>query len=287
MVPAEILFTPGLSGFAFGFGGDFVEDFRYRSGILGELVEEVRGDGQEVATAEGLDLAAITEGGTHDFGLDAVPLVIGKDPADGLHAGVIGTGGGGFVPIGTLRLLVPIVDATHERRDELDLGIGTGGGLREGEEQGQVAADAFFFEFSGSLDAFPGRSHLHENAFLGDAGCLIESDELAGLGDCGGLIERQAGIDFGRDAAGDNLEDFRAEGDEEGIDGGLHALALVILGRLLEEGLVFGHLDGLKNKARVGRGIQRLESLHGGEVAGIGDDLGVLAKLFECVHERR
>ncbi|MEY3853775.1 MAG: hypothetical protein RI910_2755, partial [Verrucomicrobiota bacterium] len=34
-----------------------------------------------------------------------------------------------------------------------------------------------------------------------------------------------------------------------------------------------------------GRGVQRLEGLHGGEVAGVGDDLGVLAKLFECVHK--
>jgi len=49
----------------------------------------------------------------------------------------------------------------------------------------------------------------------------------------------------------------------------------------------YSHLDGLEDEARVGRGVQRLEGLHGGEVTGVGDDLGVLAELLECVHIRR
>ena len=189
MVPAEILFAPDLGGFAFGLGGSFVERLGHGGGIFGELLEEVRSNGQEVATAEGLDLAAITEGCAHDFGLDVVALVVGEDAADGLHAGVVGARGGGFVPVGTLGLLVPVVDAADERRDQLDLGVGAGDGLGEREEQGEIAADAFLFELSGGLDAFPGGGHLHENAFLGDAGSLIESDELAGFGDGGGLVE--------------------------------------------------------------------------------------------------
>ncbi len=64
----------------------------------------------------------------------------------------------------------------------------------------------------------------------------------------------------------------------------MNPATLVILGSFLEEGLILGHLDGLEDEAWVGRGIQGLESLHGGEIAGIGDDLGVLAKLLECVH---
>ena len=284
MVPAEFLLAPGLGGFAFGLGGGFVEHLGHRGGVLGELVEEVRGDGQEVATAEGLDLAAVTEGGAHDFGLDAVTLVVGEDATDGLDARVVGARGGGFVPVGALGLLVPVVDAADERRDQLDLGVGAGDGLGEREEEGQIAADAFLFELGGGLDAFPGGGHLDEDALLGDAGGLIESDELAGLGDGGGLVEGEAGVDFGGDAARDDLEDLGAEGDEEGVDGGLDSLALVVLGGLLEERLVFWHLDGLEDEARVGRGVQGLEGLHGGEVAGVGDDLGVLAKLFECVH---
>ena len=285
MVPAEILFAPDLGGFAFGLGGSFIERLGYAGGVFGELLEEVRGDGQEVATAEGLDLAAITEGSAHDFGLDAVALVVGEDAADGLHAGVVGTRGGGFVPVGTLGLLVPVVDTADERRDQLDLGVGAGDGLGERKEQGEITTDAFLFEFGGGLDAFPGGGHLHEDAFLGDAGGLIEGDQFAGLGDGGGLVEGEASVDFGGDASWDNLEDFGAEGDEERVDGGLDALALVVLGGLLEEGLVLRHLDGLEDEARVGRSVQRLEGLHGGEVAGVGDDLGVLAKLFECVHE--
>ena len=131
MVPAEILFAPDLGGFAFRLGGSFIERLGYAGGVFGELLEEVRSDGQEVATAEGLDLAAITEGGAHDFSLDAVTLVIGEDAADGLDAGIVGAGGGGFVPVGALSLLVPVVDTADERRDQLDLGVGAGDGLGE------------------------------------------------------------------------------------------------------------------------------------------------------------
>ena len=48
---------------------------------------------------------------------------------------VILTGGG----------LMPVEDATDKGGDELDLGFGAGNGLGEGEEQGEVAVDAFFF----------------------------------------------------------------------------------------------------------------------------------------------
>ena len=46
----------------------------------------------------------------------------------------------------------------------------------------------------------------------------VHADQLAGLGNgCLG-VEAEAGIDLGRDATGNDLEDLAAEGDEELVD---------------------------------------------------------------------
>ena len=156
--------------------------------------------------------------------------------------------------------------------------------MSEGEEESEVTADAFFFEFGSGLDAFPGGSHLDEDAFFGDAGGFVESDELFSFGDRGGFVERETSVDFGGDAAGDDFQNFGAEGDEKCVDGGLNAFATVILGSFVEQRFVFGHLHGLKDEARVRGSVERLEGLHGGEVTRVGDYFGMLAKLFECVH---
>ncbi len=44
----------------------------------------------------------------------------------------------------------------------------------ESEEQGQVAVDAFFFEFLGSANAFPCRCDLDENAIARNARALVK-----------------------------------------------------------------------------------------------------------------
>jgi hypothetical protein len=47
--------------------------------------------------------------------------------------------------------------------------------------------------------------------------------------------------------------------------------------------LVFVFLGGLEDEGGVGGGVLRLVGLHGLEVAGVGDDGGVLLELFELV----
>ena len=70
--------------------------------------------------------------------------------------------------------------------------------LAEGEEKGEVAVDALNgLEVLGSLDTLPGGGDLDEDALLGDAGILVETDDLLGLGDGGLLVEGETGIDLG------------------------------------------------------------------------------------------
>ncbi len=113
---------------------------------------------------------------------------------------------------------MPVEDAADEGRDELDAGLGAGDGLGEGEEEGEVAVDAFLLEFLGGLDAFPGGGDLDEDALAGDAVLFVNGDELSGLGDGGVGVEGEAGIDLGRNAAGNDLEDFQAEEDQDAVD---------------------------------------------------------------------
>ena len=170
-------------------------------------------DGEQVAAGEGEDFALVAEGGAHDLGLVAEFLVVVVDRADRLDAGIllalIVLAGG---------CLVPVEDAADEGRDELHAGFGAGNGLGEGEQQGEVAVDAFLFEHFGGLDAFPGGGDLDEDAVAGVAFLFVGGDELARLGDGALGVERKAGVHFGGDAAGDDLEDFQAEEDQDAVE---------------------------------------------------------------------
>ena len=66
--------------------------------------------------------------------------------------------------VDALRLLVPVVDAADERRDQRHAGLGAGHGLGEAEQQRQVAVDAFALEPLGGADAFPGAGDLDQDA---------------------------------------------------------------------------------------------------------------------------
>jgi hypothetical protein len=66
-----------------------------------------------------------------------VLLVVGEDLADRLDSGV---GLGSVLLAGGL--LVPVEDTADEGRDEGDASLGTGDGLAETEEKGEVAAGA-------------------------------------------------------------------------------------------------------------------------------------------------
>jgi hypothetical protein len=101
--------------------------------------------------------------------------------------------------------------AADERRDQGDARLSARDGLTEAEEEREVAVDALALELARGLDALPRRGDLDQHALLLDADALVERDERLGLGDRAGLVEGEARVDLGRDAAGDDLEDLRAE----------------------------------------------------------------------------
>lgn len=138
----------------------------------------------------------------------------------------------------TLSLLVVVKDTADEGRDEGDTSLGTGDGLVEAEEEGEVTVDVVLrLELAGGLDTLPGGGDLDEDALALDTERLVEGDEVLSLLDGGFLVERETGVNLGRDTARDNLEDLATEGDEETVGGEVELLGLV-------RGLLLGVLDG-------------------------------------------
>jgi hypothetical protein len=82
----------------------------------------------------------------------------------------------------------------------------------------EVAVDAFFLADGCGLRALPGRGDLDEDALARGAEFFVEADEITRLLDGCFDIEGKPGIDLGGNAAGDDREDFTAEGDEEVVD---------------------------------------------------------------------
>lgn len=178
----------------------------------------------------------VAEGGSHDDGLVAVDLVVVVDLGDGNNSGVVGSL---VVAIGLVGL-VPVEDATDERRDEGDTGLSAGNGLSETEEEREVAVDLVLsLELAGSLNSLPGGSDLDENAVLGDSNRLVESDQGLGLwcssrqgqrnapeesrpptlaapylGLGGLLVKGEGSINLGGDTSGNNGKDLLSELDE-------------------------------------------------------------------------
>ncbi len=111
--------------------------------------------------------------------------------------------------------------------------------------------DALLLELGGGLDTLPSRGDLDEDTVLLDADRLVEVNELVGLLDGSGLVERVLGVDLGRDTAGDDLEDLLAELDEERVDGEVN-LALDVTRLLLAGGN--GGVDQLGVGGELGRG---------------------------------
>ena len=177
---------------------------------------------------------------------------------------------------------MPVEDATDERRNEGDLGLGAGDGLGEAEEKGQIAVYALALEYFGGLDAFPSGGDFDQHAVLGDAGFFVEGDDLARFGEGAGGVEGKTRVHFGGDATGDDFEDFEAEDDEQAINDLIEAGGGTGVGDgFIEQGGILGHGGGLEDERGVGGRIARGEGLHALEVAGIGDDDGELFELVE------
>ena len=208
----------------------------------------------------------------------AVALVVVPDAGDRLHAGVVLRGGGFFATVGE----VPVEDAPDERRDEEHPGVGAGHRLGEGEQQGQVGLDALAFQNLGGADSFPGGGDLDQQAVGADAGIGVQLHQPPRLGDGGLGIEAQPRVDLGGDAAGDEPEDFAADRHREAV-AGIAEVAVRRGHRRLHVRGVGGQRRRLQQQRGIGGRILRLEAGDGIDVAGVGDDHGVAAELFEGV----
>ena len=122
--------------------------------------------------------------------------------------------------------------------------------------------------------------------------CVVLRDDVAGLRDGGFGVVGEARVDFGGDAAGNDGENLFAEGDGQALEGevgdvlvgGAFAEFVArILQHAVDDGLILRHLRGGGDERGIGGGVLRMEFLHGFHVAGIGDDDGVLAQLFQQI----
>ncbi len=99
------------------------------------------------------------------------------------------------------------------------------------------------------------------------------------------LVEGQSGVHFGGDVAGHDLGELRADADGQPVE---DRFRVAVLGGRVEEfadeGGVAGQLRGLEDEGGVGGAVAGLELADGFDVAGVGDDDGHLAQLFEFVH---
>ncbi len=68
------------------------------------------------------------------------------------------------------------------------------------------------------FNAFPSGGDLNQNPLAFDAGIFVHFDELPRLGHRRFAVERQPGVDLGRNAAGHDLENLFAEIDEQPVD---------------------------------------------------------------------
>ena len=140
---------------------------------------------------------------------------VGEDPGDGEHAGVFRTG----IALATGVLFVPIQDAAHKGGDEGHPGFGTGHGLHQAEQQGEVAVDAFLFQHLRRLDPFPRGGNFDQHPLPAEAGCFIAPNDLTGLADGGLRVVTETGIHLGGHPTGHHLEDFFPEADAQLVNG--------------------------------------------------------------------
>src|SRR5208282_4096234 len=179
-----------------------------------QLVQKLRTNGEQIATREPDNLICIPETCSHHLGLVTIFLVVVVDARDGGDSRILV--GRNFRA--AVLLLVPIVDAADERRNQSHSRFSARYSLGEAEEQRQVAVDAFLLQEFSRPNAFPCARNLDQDPFPRHALLFVERDELAPLGNRSGGIEAQAGRDLRRDAARDYLENFGPEQDEKLVD---------------------------------------------------------------------
>ncbi len=173
---------------------------------------------------------------------------------------------------------VPVENTADERRNQEHARFSTGTRLGEGEQQRQVTVDAFFFQLLSSTDALPGGRQFDQDAVVADASIVVQFDQGTGFIDAAFGVVRQTGIDFSRDTARDQLQDFQTDIDGQLVRSVVHLLfffaALIASpgNRFINQLAVFRDLRGAQDQGRVGGSILRLVQLHRCNVTGIGNN---------------
>jgi hypothetical protein len=128
------------------------------------------------------------------------------------------------------------------------------------------------------LDTLPGGGDLDENAVLGDTSLLVQLDDVQSLINGGLGVERPASINLGGNLSGDNVENLRAELDEQVVEGGVDlsvnitALLLTLLNGSVDQAGIFGLLGSSEDEGGVGGSILGLVLVNGGKVTGVAND---------------
>ena len=247
---------------------------------LGQLFQQRWRDGQAVTASQFENFTNVTEAGAHHYGFITVLLVVLVDFADGNHARIFCRRVLFLIGVG----FVPVEDTTNERRNQEDARFGASTSLSEGEQQGQVAVDAFFFQLLSGANALPGGSQLDQNTIVADARVVIQLDDALSFGDRRFGVVGETCIHFGGDTARDQFQDFETNvhrqliGSIKDLLRAIAALATSPGHSVINQLTVLRDLSRAEDQGRVGGGILRLIQLHCRNISGVSDDSGVLTQ---------
>lgn len=251
-----------------------------------QLLQQTHIDRHQIKPRQLLALINTPHTRAHDLRLDPIRLVVLPDPLRHNHARILPP----RVVHGGVVLMPPIQRAPDKRADQRRAHLGRQHGLRQPEQERQVAANPFLLENPTRLEPLPRARDLDEHALAPDAALGVQRADAARVRDRGSRVEAVDGVDLGRDAAGHVLQDRAAEGDEEVQEGqvdllvGVGGFGACVAGRVGEEVGVLGLLAGGEDVGGVGGGVLGFVEGEDVEVARVGDDGGVLAELFEGGH---
>ena len=254
--------------------------------VFCSVVEQIRADRQQIAAGEIDDLLDLAEARAHHLRLVAVLLVVVVDPRHRLHARIV-VGGN----LGAALLLVVVVDAADERRDQRHARLGARHGLREAEEQRQVAVNPLALELRGGANALPRAADLDQDALAADARAARTARSarapwrslpaVSKLSRASTSVETRPGTIFR--ISRPKFTASRSMNASVRFDSA-HAGAIGVRERRFDERPVLRLLRRLQQQRRIGRRILRPELPHRLDVAGIGDDGGHALQGIEKGH---
>ena len=179
---------------------------------------------------------------------------------------------------------VPVQNTAHKRRNQVYASFGTCTRLCEGEQQSQVTVDPFFFQLFSGANALPGRGQFDQDTVVADARIVVQFDQAFCFGNRRFGVVGQASINFSRDTARNELQDFQTDVYCQFVSR-IHNLLRAVIAlcfcpghRLVDQFAILRDLRGVKDQRRVGCSILRLVQLHCRNISGVSDDSGELTK---------